>query len=515
MRNRLWLALALAWLCGLPRVAQADDIPAPDLNDPTVRILVCTPQGPIIVQLSLTIDGRPYRQAAEKVLDDQFALVAEDPAWGAVFEKKTGLLGGRFMSARTPQQRASVIASYDRDRDGLISRGELRAPLLIQNDGQTLTLTEQAFGVGPDEQLWLLIDIDGDWRLSARELRQAAARIAAADISGDGVLELSELQRAVRRKMQPATLGVLLGTPDSATPAARALQAHYADAQGVIARRSFRIAPSVFDQLDANADGLLQEAELPRIAALPPHITLAMDHTDSDTDGAVRNPSIQTVSELPETRKDPREDALYSWQMGPGQVQIHGVTQTAKKLSKRWASNVVTHRNRGSVEPERTVTGPNGTPMTIRSSTDGLFLLDAPISRCWMRIVLVRSLPPIWEKFDANHDSRFGARDIRSFLKLLADCDTDADGEVSYDEAPFEMGIGVGRGAILDPVLVGSPRQESSPPLPPPTWFTRMDTNRDRDVTPREFLGTTEQFERIDADHDGLIDPREAAAAKP
>ena len=515
MRARTWLAFLLI-LAGGPPVTRADDIPAADLDDPTVRILLCTPQGPIIVQLSITIDGRPYRREVEKVLDDQFALVAEDPAWSAVFEKKTGLLGGRFMSARTPQQRASVIALYDLDRDGLISRDELRVPLLSKNDGQTLTLTEQAFGIGPDEQLWLLIDVNGDWRLSADELRKAPARIAAADTSGDGVLELVELQRAVRRKIRLATLGMLLGTPDSAAAAARELQAHYADAQGVITRRSFRIAPSVFDQLDANADGRLQEGELPRIASLPPHISLAMDHTDSDTDGAVRVHSMQTASELPEARKELRGDALYSWQRGAGQLQIHGVTQTAKKLSKRWASNVVTHRTRGSVEPATTVTGPNGNPMTIRTNTEGLFLLDAPISRCWIQIALVRSLPPLWEQFDANHDSRFGARDIRNVLKLLADCDTDADGEVSYDEAPFEMGIGVGRGAILNPVLVGSlPRQESSPPVTAPTWFTRMDTNRDGDVTPREFLGTPEQFEKMDADHDGLIDRREAAVAKP
>ena len=42
-----------------------------------------------------------------------------------------------------------------------------------------------------------------------------------------------------------------------------------------------------------------------------------------------------------------------------------------------------------------------------------------------------------------------------------------------------------------------------------------MDRNRDGDVSRREFLGTREQFDRLDRDHDGLIAPAEAEAARP
>ena len=40
-----------------------------------------------------------------------------------------------------------------------------------------------------------------------------------------------------------------------------------------------------------------------------------------------------------------------------------------------------------------------------------------------------------------------------------------------------------------------------------------MDRNRDGDVSRREFLGPREQFDRLDRDKDGLIDPDEASAA--
>jgi hypothetical protein len=43
-----------------------------------------------------------------------------------------------------------------------------------------------------------------------------------------------------------------------------------------------------------------------------------------------------------------------------------------------------------------------------------------------------------------------------------------------------------------------------------PVWFRKMDRNGDGDVSRREFLGTPEEFDKIDTDHDGLISVEEA-----
>ena len=44
-------------------------------------------------------------------------------------------------------------------------------------------------------------------------------------------------------------------------------------------------------------------------------------------------------------------------------------------------------------------------------------------------------------------------------------------------------------------------------------WFIGMDENKDHDLTPAEFLGTREQFDGLDQDHNGRISAREASLA--
>jgi Ca2+-binding EF-hand superfamily protein len=122
---------------------------------------------------------------------------------------------------------------------------------------------------------------------------------------------------------------------------------------------------------------------------------------------------------------------------------------------------------------------------------------------------------------DLNRDRHLGVREIRDAVSRVSSWDRNGDGQIRSDEIPHHYQLSIGRGQIT---AVGMSRLASPgmmaaagtrAPAAGPSWFRKMDRNRDGDVSRREFLGPRAQFERLDGDGDGLIDAGEAAKVKP
>jgi hypothetical protein len=59
--------------------------------------------------------------------------------------------------------------------------------------------------------------------------------------------------------------------------------------------------------------------------------------------------------------------------------------------------------------------------------------------------------------------------------------------------------------------------RKDNPPKPvkdAPEWFKLMDRNADGDLSPREFIGSRDDFRKLDLDGDGLISVAEALQAQ-
>jgi len=125
--------------------------------------------------------------------------------------------------------------------------------------------------------------------------------------------------------------------------------------------------------------------------------------------------------------------------------------------------------------------------------------------------------PQLFAMLDQNGDSRLSARELDQSARFLARWDADRDGLVGLEELPDHFGLSIYPSAppIARQFTLSYRYSSNDAPSPDergPLWFRKMDRNRDRDVSRREFLGPLDDFASFDTDGDGRIDPAEAEA---
>ena len=125
---------------------------------------------------------------------------------------------------------------------------------------------------------------------------------------------------------------------------------------------------------------------------------------------------------------------------------------------------------------------------------------------------------PIFSVLDLDLDRDRRLREVRATAARMTTWDRNGDGRIAADEIPhhYQLTIAQGQlGATGGQGVVAFNPMGQTPPKPAvegPSWFRRMDRNRDGDVSAREFRGPKSQFDRLDRNKDGLIDAAEAAA---
>src|SRR4051794_2973086 len=115
-----------------------------------------------------------------------------------------------------------------------------------------------------------------------------------------------------------------------------------------------------------------------------------------------------------------------------------------------------------------------------------------------------------FELLDSNHDGRLSLRELHQAWNRLRRHDLDGDESISKGAMPRECRLTVTQGALYNFAYYGQKFQVAQPtppgrPAPAPgtdgpAWFRKMDVNGDGDVSAREFLGSPEDFARIDTD---------------
>jgi EF hand len=226
--------------------------------------------------------------------------------------------------------------------------------------------------------------------------------------------------------------------------------------------------------LDIDENGQLDEDELAKMQTCKPHLNLTIDfHSAANPGNAGATLRIgQHVPEVKIAMQPATDRAVLTLGTTRLVLSVHDFTR-----------------------------GANPAPAVVASQ---------------VRMMVHDQCDALCEVLDANADGRLGEREITTSPQRLLDYDANKNGQLEPDELPYTMIVAVMRGESPGEQSFYRPRSPAvRPSADAPAWFVHADFNGDGDVSRREFLGTSAEFSRLDANGNGYISVEEARAYTP
>lgn len=457
-----------------PQDAGAADEGAPADEVPAERFALLTPGGPLIVEVSITVDGKSLADAAA-------AAAREDAEAGGV-----AIAGSEEASEAASDEGGDEASDDEASDDERVARYfRIRSSRSYSPDPRRTSL------------LWPLLDADGDGLLDEREIASAAARLWSRDADDDRVIRPAEV--ASLREQLDGSAATAMGRRSASGPSASRLAALplgpdcnldrvdfvfqdlYAPQQD-LSPGSFADLPSLFTSLDANGDQWIERDELAKVQSVDPHLRLAVIYTSTGENADNKAPK-QARLELRAAAEEVRP-----LDGSAADRALFALGETRVLISAHDMSGAPNPRTQPT--PMQGAAAPVGVRLMVHDRGDAIF-----------------------EALDANADGVLGEREVAGAAALLAARDASGDGRLSVDETPYQMivaflyGEAPGGPSYFAPPAPPRPADEA----PPAAWFVAADLNGDGDVSRREFLGDAATFAKADANADGYIDGREAA----
>lgn len=417
--------------------------------------------------------------------------------------------------------------------------------------------------------IFAMLDTNKDGKLSREELAAAPSILAKLDANDDEMITAREIvphsgakpgygflkdaaAAVVVTRSEPAAASgegpvMLINAGESGSALARELLKRYSpkgDKTRKLKASDLGMDQATFNHLDADKDGALDAEELAQFARRAPDVELTLRiGKKGDKEAAVEG-SVRAGGAI--EAKLTKDKGGMTLELGVTQIQLRAgnPAQDAKfNFSFRLRDQYINQfkmadtDNNGYLDEKEAAKNPLFRNIFKALDTDGdgmLFEkemvayvdkieeLQRAVREGCVTLALSDRGSGIFDQMDRDHDGRLSVREIRDAVSLIKTLDRDGDGLLALAEVPRSLEARLrpgpaGNGAdfgnvvvVAKSILLGD--SSASEKTAGPIWFRKMDTNRDGDLSRREFLGNDEQFKQIDADGDGLISLKEAEA---
>jgi len=528
--------------------AQSEDTQEDDRAESTVeRIVLFTAGGPIVVEMTITIDGRSLDQTRDELSRLMYTAArgeeAEPPDWSEGLRRLESAFEVEQLSAISGGQSGYEMArNFDRNRNRRIEPSELRD--YLTNIGlltRGLTITNPS---GIDAQTHRspcldLLDRNRDRVLSGREILEASARLKTRDAEDDDLIYPLELGGELESMTSPAMSprrssgprpGMGLGASADWGAIYYSIDELY-QTGGRLDAACFPMLPALVPAIDENGNGEIERAEITGLATIEPHVGLVVQFdSPADAESPLTLASIST--DLAGDR------SVVTRQSRGVTVQIPGLklrfvladgvdrstaTQTAQAQFKQLDAN-----SDGYLvvdELPETFSDSDQFAKWDANADDKLYpdeFLQGSLHRreplrAQLQLRVDNRDDAVFSSLDTSNDGRLGQREIETAPQRLLSCDRNHDARLTVDEFPASFLVSIERGPagtqnVAAAAYAGALLDSDEGPQVP-RWFGRMDYNGDGEISLREFLGTRWVFESLDTNGDRFLDAGEATTA--